>query len=209
VIRPLWSLAGPTLGALLAAGLTTAPLGPWGYAIGRDLGRSTVTTMIVVSVYVVATAAATAPGYLLGRRWPTATGAPAHLLFLVGSLMCGFTPDTTVMTIGCAVLGLGAGAVIGVLLALFGQLDRRYTWARLVVGLAVGAALLVGPLFAGVLAQSASWRLVFLIDVPLAGLALLVTAATGIAMLVTRASRPGPPPGPAVVAPGRTTAGTA
>jgi MFS family permease len=185
VIRPLWSLAGPTLGAVLAAGLITAPIGPWGSTIQRELGHSTATMAVaVVAPYLAATAAMAAPGYLLGRRWPTAAGVPALLLMILGSLVCSFAPGTAPMAVGWVVLGLGAGTVIGVLLALSGQLDRWRSQARLVLGVALGAALLLGPVVSGVLTQAMTWRLVLLVDLPVAGLALVVTAASGVAMSV-------------------------
>ena len=202
VVRPLWSLAGPTLGALLAAGLITAPIGPWGSTIQRELGLSTATTAVtLIASYVAATAAMAAPGYLLGRRWPTATGVPALLLLVAGSLVCSFASGAAPMAVGRVVQGLGAGTVIGLLLAVSRQLDRWRSQAQLVLGLALGVALLLGPVVSGVLTQTMTWRMVFLVDLPVAGLALVVTAASGIAMWVMRASRPGPQPAPDAVPP--------
>lgn len=200
VVRPLWSLPGPAIGALLAAAMITAPFGPWGSAIGRNLGHSTATTALaVITPYVLAMAAMVTPGYLLGRRWPTAAGVPALVLVVVASLVCFAAPGTAVMAVGQTILGLGAGTVIGVLLALSGQLDRGHSQARLVLGLALGAAFLLGPVVCGVLTQLVGWRFVFLVAVAVAGLALVATAATGIAMLVVRASQPSSQPGPVVV----------
>ena len=202
MIRPLWSLAGPTLGALLAGGLVTAPIGPWGSAIQRDLGQSTAAMAVtLIAPYVVALAAMVGPGFLLGRRWPTATAVPALVLLVAGSLACSLVPGAASMAVGRVVLGLGAGTVIGVLLAMSGQLDRWRSQARLVLGLALGAALLLGPVVGGVLAQAMTWRWVFLIALPVAGLALVVTAASGIAMWIMRASRPSPQAAPAAVRP--------
>lgn len=202
MVRPLWSLPGPALGALLAAGLLTAPIGPLASAIQMDLGLSTATmTVTVVATYLVATAALVVPGYLLGRRWPTATAVPALMLLIAGSTVSAFAPGVAVMAIGRVVAGLGAGAVIGVALALFSQLDRWRSRARLVVGLALGTGLLVGPVVSGVLASMLSWRVAFLVDVPIVTVALAGTVVSGIAMAVLRTSRPSPPAAPVTTAP--------
>ncbi|MEV0733386.1 MFS transporter [Polymorphospora sp. NPDC050346] len=208
VVRPLWSLAGPTLGALLSAGLLTAPIGPWGSTIQRELGLSTATMAVtLIAPYVAAMAAMGVPGYLLGRRWPTATGVSALLLLIVGSLMCSLAPGAAPMAVGRVVLGLGAGTVIGVLLAVSRQLNRWRSQAQLVLGLTLGAALLLGPVVSGVVTRTMTWRMVFLVDLPVAGLALVVTAASGIAMWVMRASQPSPQPAPAAVRPSGTRLG--
>lgn len=198
VVRPLWSLAGPAFSALLAAALLTAPIGPLVSMIKRDLGLSTsAMTVTVVAQYVAATLALVAPGYLLGRRWPTATAVPALVLLIVGSVVSAFTPGAALLAVGRVIAGLGAGTAVGVALALSGQLGRWRSRARLVLGLALGAALLLGPVASGMLAQAMSWRTVFLVDVPVAMVALAGTVASGIAMWVVRPSPPRPPTAPA------------
>ena len=195
---------------MVAAGLLTAPIGPLGSAIRRDLGLSTATmTATVVAPYVVATAALVAPGYLLGWRWPTATGVPALVLLIVGSVVSAFASGAALMAVGRVVVGLGAGTVVGVALALSGQLGRWRSRARLVLGLALGAALLFGPVASGMVVQALGWRPAFLFDVPVAALALTGTIASGIAMWVVRVSRPSPPATPArtVLLPGETRVG--
>ncbi|MFI7650432.1 MFS transporter [Micromonospora sp. NPDC049460] len=202
MVRPLWSLAGPTLSALLAAGLLTAPFGPLVSAITRDLGLSTAgMTTTVVAQYVVAAVALVAPGYLLGRRWPTVIALPALALLIVGCVVSAFTPGPALLAVGRVIVGLGAGTVAGVALALSGQLVRWRSRARLALGLALGAALLIGPVASGMLAQALSWRTVFLAEVLVATVALFSTIASGIAMWVLRSSRPNPPATPAATTP--------
>ncbi|MCX4472193.1 MFS transporter [Micromonospora sp. NBC_01655] len=202
VVRPLWVFASPAFGALLAAGLLTAPIGPLASAIQRDLGLSTVAmTATLFAPYVVAMAALVAPGYLLGGRWPTATGVPALVLLIVGSVVSAFVPGAALMAVGRVVVGLGAGTLVGIALALSGQLGRWRSQARLVLGLALGAALLLGPVASGLLTQALGWRWAFLVNVPMAAAALAVAVASGIAMSVLGASRPSPPAAPATTTP--------
>ncbi|MGN9889901.1 hypothetical protein [Micromonospora sp. L31] len=103
-------------------------------------------------------------------------------------------------------VGLGAGTVVGVALALSGQLGHWRSQARLVLGLALGAALLLGPVLSGILTMALGWRPAFLVNVAVASVALVATVANGIAMWVARASRPSPPAAPAVTTqfPGQT-----
>ena len=203
VVRPLWSLPGPALGALLGAALLTAPIGPLGSAIQRDLGLSTATmAATMVAPYVVAAAALVVPGHLLGRRWPTAIAVPALLLLLLGSVVSAFAPGTAVMAVARVLAGLGAGAVLGVTLGMSGQLGRGRSQARLVLGIALGATLLLGPVVTGVLTRMLAWRYGFLVPVlPVAAVALVVTVVTGIVMLVQRGSRPSPPAAPVTTTP--------
>ncbi|MEV5764885.1 MFS transporter [Micromonospora sp. NPDC052213] len=201
-VRPLWALAGPALGAFLAAGLLTAPVGPLVSAITRDLGLSTSgMTAIVVAQYVVATVALVAPGYLLGRRWPTAIALPALALLVIGSVVSAFAPGTALFAVGRVIVGLGVGTAAGAALALASQLGRWRSRARLVLGLALGAALLLGPVAGGMLAQALSWRTVLLADVLVATVALISTTVSGIAMWVLRPSQHSPPATPAAATP--------
>ncbi|MCG5434681.1 MFS transporter [Micromonospora foliorum] len=206
VVRPLWSLVGPALGALLAVGLLTAPIGPLASAIKRDLALSTAAmTVTVVASCMVAMASLVAPGYLLGRRWPTATGVPALVLLIVGSAVSAFAPGAALLVAGRVLVGLGAGTVVGVAIALSGQLGRWRSRARLVLGLALGAALLLGPVLSGMLTMALGWRPAFLVDVPVAIFGLVAVVANGIAMSVASGSRPSPPaaPAPATQFPGQ------
>ena len=188
MVRPLWSLAGPALGALVAAALLTAPIGTLAGAIQRDLHLSTAAMMVIlIPSYAVATVALIAPGYLLGRRWPTATGVPALVFLILGNVVDLLAPDAALVAVGRVVAGLGAGTVVGVAFALSGQLGSWRTRGRLAVGLALGVALLLGPIVSSMLTVTLEWRLVFLVGVPVAAVALAGTVASGIAMWMVRA----------------------
>ncbi len=201
----MWSLIGPGLGAVLAAAQLTAPIGALGTNIrfALDLSTGAMIGAVLVS-YVLAAAVMFAPGYLLGRRWPTAAAAPALVLFIIGNVMIQLTPGPGLLTAGRIIVGLGAGTLLGTALALSGQLGPARSPARLVLGILLGAALLLAPVVSGILARSLSFRWAFLIDVPVAVLALVLTAATGIAMLIMRASRSRPPATPAPAMPSPT-----
>jgi MFS family permease len=170
------------VGAVLAAGLLSAPVGPLAGAIRRALGLSTAGLVAaVVAAYAVALVVMVVPGYLLGRRWPTASAVPALVLVVVGSLVIVATPGVLVLAVARVVVGLGAGTVVGVAFALAGQVGPWRSRARLVLGIALGAALLLGPVVSGPVAMVLNWRWSFLLAAPVAIVALVGTVAGGIA----------------------------
>ncbi|MFE6690282.1 MFS transporter [Streptomyces sp. NPDC057743] len=105
---------------------------------------------------------------LYGRRRMLALGA---VLFGVGSALCGLAPSLSFLVAARVVQGAGGALIMPAGLALLTNAcppgrARRATGRAL--GLA-GLATVCGPFLGGVLAQSASWRAVFWLTVPLAG----------------------------------------
>jgi len=92
-------------------------------------------------------------------------------LFAVGSAMVVFSPSFQVLLIGRAVQAFGAGGILPVASAVVGDVfpkEKRGS-ALGMIGAVFGLAFLLGPLLGGLLLQW-SWRLLFLINLPLAGL---------------------------------------
>jgi MFS family permease len=182
--------------------MLTAPIGPLGGTIQRVFGLTTAAMIATVVVpYVVATAALVAPGYLLGRRSPTATGVPALVFLILGSVVSLLAPGAALLAVGRVVVGLGAGTVVGVALALHDQLGRWRSQARLVLGIALGVALLLGPVVSGAVTVALGFRLSYVVDVLVAAVALAGTVVSGIALAVLSASRRSSPAAPATTTP--------
>ncbi|UQX01486.1 MDR family MFS transporter [Streptomyces sp. RerS4] len=99
-------------------------------------------------------------------------------LFLVGSILCAGAWNMAALIAFRIVQGLGGGALQSTVQTLAADLyplkDRPRIQARMTTVWASSA--LVGPALGGLLAQYAGWRWTFLINVPLAGLALWLTA---------------------------------
>ncbi|GIF71573.1 MFS transporter [Asanoa siamensis] len=146
--------------------------------IGRGLGYSTQTLQAVISAYAVASAGFLLLGGrasdLLGRRRVLVAGLT---LYAVGSLLGGLAPTPVVLLVARAVQGLGGALVFPSTLALinttFPEGPERNR-AVAVWGGTGAAGLVVGVLLGGVLTQGLGWEAVFFVNVPLAGLALLL-----------------------------------
>lgn len=104
----------------------------------------------------------------------------AIILFLFGSAMCGAAQSMTWLCICRGVQGLGGGGIISLANILVGDLvslERRGTFGGL-YGFVWGFASVIGPLIGGVLADRASWRWCFFINLPIGGVAFVVLAFT-------------------------------
>ena len=109
-----------------------------------------------------------------GRRKVFAAGVA---LFAVGSIVCGFSPNTTWLITARGVQGVGAALLVPGSLAILSAFFPLQTRGR-AIGIwsgfsAVTAA--VGPVLGGWLVDRATWRWVFFINVPLAVATLIIT----------------------------------
>ncbi|WP_067547990.1 MFS transporter [Nocardia crassostreae] len=98
------------------------------------------------------------------------------MIFVVASLVCGVAPDDVTLIVARFVQGLGGAVLFAVGPPLLGNefrgRDRGLAFG--VFGAVAGLAIAFGPLIGGGLTELWSWRLIFLVNVPLTVLALLV-----------------------------------
>ena len=149
-------------------------------AISRDLGGGFTTAQWVVDGYLLTLGSLVlvggALGDLLGRRRVYEWGL---LLFVAASVLCGLAPSAGVLIGARALQGVGAAMLVpgslAILASTFVEQDRgRAIGAWSGLGTVFTAA---GPLVGGLLVDSSSsgWRWIFLINVPLVGLALVLS----------------------------------
>jgi EmrB/QacA subfamily drug resistance transporter len=139
--------------------------------IGRNLGASLAGLQWTVNAYTLSLAALILLGGSLGdrygRRKVFVTGA---VWFAAASLLCGLAPDIGTLIAARTLQGVGGALLTPGSLALiqssFAAQDRARAigvWSGL-----GGIAGALGPLLGGWLVDSAGWRWVFLINLPLA-----------------------------------------
>jgi EmrB/QacA subfamily drug resistance transporter len=146
--------------------------------IGRDLGYSAQTLQSVISAYAVASAGFLLLGGraadLLGRRRVFVSGLA---LYAGASLGGGFAAQPELLLVARAIQGLGGALVFPATLALvnttFAEGQERNR-AVAVWGGAGAAGLVIGVLLGGVLTHAFGWEAVFFVNVPLAGVAVLL-----------------------------------
>jgi EmrB/QacA subfamily drug resistance transporter len=104
----------------------------------------------------------------------------AIVVFLIGSALCGLADSMTQLVLFRAVQGIGAGGLFPLSLAVIGNIvppRDRGKWQGL-IGAVFAASSIIGPAVGGFIVDNASWRWVFLVNLPIGGLALIVISIT-------------------------------
>ena len=142
--------------------------------IYRDLDVSVNGVVWVLIAFNLVLALCALPAAFAARRLGAARATVAGLLvFGAASLGCGVAPDLgTLITARCLQAVGGAAAVCGALEMLPAELGSEGRAARVWAAAgALGAA--VGPAVGGLLTELISWQSIFIVQVPLAAIALL------------------------------------
>lgn len=140
----------------------------------------------VFAAYLLAgTVSAPIAGRLADTYGRKRTYAAALGVFVVGSALCGAAQTMDQLIAFRALQGIGGGGVIPVGLTMVADLFTVRERARIqgLFSSMWAVSSLVGPVVGGLLAQFASWRLVFVINVPL-GVATLLLLATAFREIV-------------------------
>jgi MFS family permease len=162
-------------------------------AIGRDLGASVSALQWVLTSYLVTVAAllllSGALADRFGRRRILVIGL---LVMLAASLLCAVAPSVDALIAARVVQGVGAALVVPTSLALLNGTLRVADRAR---GIGIWAGLTsigttIGPYGGGWLIDHASWRAVFLLNLPLIAAGLLVLRRVPETTDAPRAPRP-------------------
>jgi EmrB/QacA subfamily drug resistance transporter len=166
---------GAVVLAMLPAVLDQTMLATALPVIAGDLGRLSDVSW-VVTAYVVAAAAATPLWGRLGdRHGRSRVLGVALLLFVATSALCGAAQDMTQLIVGRLVQGTAAGGLMALAMATVGDLVAPRERGRYqgYIAATFAVATVVGPLLGGLLVEAASWRWIFLVNLPV-GLAALV-----------------------------------
>ncbi len=148
-------------------------------AISTSMDASFASLRWILDVYALLLAAlvmaAGAGSDIVGRRRVYIAGL---VIFAIASLACGLAPNIGALIAARAVQGVGAGAMFATTTALIAATysGRERGVAFGVWGAVNGAAAASGPLLGGLLTEHIGWRAIFLVNLPVAALALFVSA---------------------------------
>lgn len=97
------------------------------------------------------------------------------IIFLIGSLLCGFAESMTMLIIFRLIQGFGAGAVMPIATTIVGDIYSKEERAQIQGYLSSvwGISAIMGPAIGGILVEYVSWHYVFWINIPLGILAII------------------------------------
>lgn len=137
-------------------------------SIVSSLGNPNLTSLIF-STYLFSSALATPIfGRLADNHGKKKIFQIGLLLFLLGTILCGFSVSSWMLFSARVVQGIGAGGIMPMTFALIGELFDITTRGK-VMGLnnsAWGIASLIAPLIGGLLLKQLTWHWIFFINVP-------------------------------------------
>ncbi len=146
--------------------------------IQRDLDASLSDLQWVIDAYALTLAALQLTAGSLadrfGRRLLFAIGT---LVFTIGSLLCGLSPNILFLSIARAGQGVGGAIMFATALALLSGafVGKERGTAFAFFGATTGVAVAVGPVLGGILTSGLSWHWIFWVNIPICVFALAVT----------------------------------
>ncbi len=146
-------------------------------AIAAELGEVERLSWVVVAYLLATTLAAPVYGKLgdaFGRRRMMLV---ALAVTATGSVLCALAPSLTLLAVARLVQGCGGGGLIALAQALIGEAipPRERIRFQAWFGSTYVVANSLGPLVGGVLTQQLGWRSVFLVNLPVAAAAAVLT----------------------------------
>ncbi|WP_078966391.1 MFS transporter [Streptomyces sp. WM6378] len=129
---------------------------------------------LITAYLLAATAAQPLYGRLSDSYGPRRIYLAALGTFLAGSALCATAHSLTQLIAFRAVQGLGGGGLMSMTLIVIATLypPKSRAGRSNAGGALIAAGIIAGPMIGGPLSENLSWRWIFLLNVPLAGLAL-------------------------------------
>jgi EmrB/QacA subfamily drug resistance transporter len=158
--------------------------------LGRDLRTSIPVIQWVPTVYLLAFASVIPlSGWAAGRFGAKRVWLASLGLFMAGSLLAGLSPSIGALIGFRVIQGLGGGMIMPLGQAILAEKagPRRMGRVMSIVGVPLLLAPVFGPLIGGSLVGAASWRWIFLVNLPVG----LVAFALAVRLLPAGTPRPG------------------
>ena len=174
----LWAIAAITGSGAFMAMLDSTVVNLALETIRSDLDAPLSAVQWVATGYLIAFAVSLPLTGWLGRRLGDGRlWAGSVVVFVLASVFCAFSQNLAFLIASRCLQGLAAGLMVPAGQAVLAATADRRQLGRLMgtVGFAVALGPALGPAFGGVLIDTASWRWLFLINVPV-GIAVLIGA---------------------------------
>lgn len=142
--------------------------------IAHDIHASNAAAIWIINAYQLANLIALLPVALLGEKFGHARMCRLGLLvFVVASLCCAMSHNLPELALARAVQGLGGACILGVNAALIRYIYPASQLGRGIAlnGLIIASGVAIGPSIAAVVLFFAGWQWLFLINLPLGGVA--------------------------------------
>jgi EmrB/QacA subfamily drug resistance transporter len=135
-----------------------------------DLNVSTTTIQWLITGYMLVNGVLIPiTAYLIAKFGTRSLFLFAMTAFTIGSVVCAVSPNFTIMLIGRIIQASGAGIIMPLITTVFLVLfpPEKRGAAMGMMGIVIIFAPAVGPTFAGWVVQNYSWRILFIVMIPL------------------------------------------
>src|SRR4051794_25617352 len=177
--RPTLVVAGVAILGLIMAVLDTTIVNVALDTVSRDLHAPLSTIQWVTTGYLLSLASVIPlSGWITERFGSKRTWIAAIALFAGGSALCALATSAGELIAFRVLQGIGGGMLVPVGFTLVAQSagPRRVGRALALVGIPILLGPIFGPIIGGLIVDSAAWQWIFVVNVPIAAVAIFVAA---------------------------------